>query len=323
VLVSEILHPAQGDDFFGPMAYFETAISDPFFYRWHGHIDDLYASFQAGAGANTYEQFAADVRFRKQSDIALVLSRDIPGSDAPGFDFAGWGAQAFGAGMDAIGPPATDELLTRFQPTRAVVASPGGQSTTIVDNAELLNHEPFVVFLRIENKAGANQDVTVRLFLAHTDLAHERRRWIELDKFKTTLTQGVNVVAQPDARSSVIKRKGVTAAGAEPPHDGTSVWCDCGWPFSLLIPSGASGPAGTPFHLMAAVTAWNKDHANEADTCTSMSFCGSETFYPDTRNMGYPFDREFPQAGVLATIAAQETMTMRDLTIRCENARPV
>jgi hypothetical protein len=38
--------------------------------------------------------------------------------------------------------------------------------------------------------------------------------------------------------------------------------------------------------------------------------------------MGYPFDRKFPQAGVLATIAAQPTMTVRDVTIGCETPRP-
>ena len=162
----------------------------------------------------------------------------------------------------------------------------------------------------------------MRLFLAHAELAEDRRRWIEIDKFKATLKPGDNVIAQPDARSSVIKRKGVTAPGAQPLHSGVSAWCDCGWPYDLLIPSGASEQGGTPFQLMAAVTAWSQDRANNADTCTSMSFCGSEQFYPDKRNMGYPFDRRFPEAGVLATIAAQPSMTVRDLTITCETPRP-
>jgi tyrosinase len=320
VLCAEIT-PQQADDtFLGPMAYFETAISDPFFYRWHGHIDDMYATFQRGAGPNTYERFAADVEFPGdggEPDIALVLSRDIPGSSAPGFDFAAWAPQAF-----APGSPATDLLTTRFTRMSAVVTAGGGTIKTVVDDADLLNHEPFTVFLRLHNRKQAAQNVTVRLFIAHAGLAAERRRWIELDKFKAVLAPGDNVIAQPDARSSVIKRKGVKAPGAQPVGSGLSTWCDCGWPYSLLIPSGESNSAGTPFHLMAAVTAWDQDTANNANTCTSMSFCGSEQFYPDKRNMGYPFDREFPQAGVLATIAAQPSMTVRDVTIRCETPRP-
>jgi hypothetical protein len=317
VLCSEIT-PAVGDDrFLGPMAYFETAISDPFFYRWHGHLDDLYAQFQEGAGANDYGQFAADVEFAGDTDIALVRSRDIPGSSAPGFDFAAWAPQAF-----APGSPATDRLTTRFQRMSVVVTSPGGSTHTLVDHAELLTHEPFTVALRLRNLKSEKQDVTVRLYIALETLAEERRRWIELDKFKATLAPGDNVIAQPDARSSVIKRKGVDAPGAQPVGTEVSPWCDCGWPYSLLLPSGASDAAGTRFKLMAAVTSWKQDMANNAQTCTSMSFCGSEQFYPDARNMGYPFDRKFPDAGVLATIDAQPTMTVRDVTIACETPRP-
>jgi tyrosinase len=246
-----------------------------------------------------------------------VLSRDIPGAAAPGFDFAAWGPKAF-----AGDSPATDTLLTRFVPSRVVVTAGGGDVTTVVDNAELLNHEPFVVFVRINNRRAVKQDVTVRLFLAEVDLSDDRRRWIELDKFKATLEPGANVVAQPDARSSVIKRKGVTAPGAELLHEGLAAWCDCGWPYGLLIPSGASDENGTLFQLMAAVTDWDLDRANDADTCTSMSFCGAEEFYPDQRNMGYPFDRKFPGNDVLATIAAHASMTVRDLRIRCETPRP-
>jgi tyrosinase len=320
ILCSEVTQQEAGDQFLGPMAYFETAISDPFFYRWHGHIDDLYAAFQEGAGPNTYDQFAADVEFPGadgEPDITLVPSKSIPGSGAPGFDFAAWAPQAF-----APGSPATDTLVTRFTPVRVVVTAGLGAFQTVVDNADLLTHEPFTVALRLRNRKNVDQAVTIRLFVAHAELADDRRRWIELDKFKATLAPGDNVIAQPDARSSVIKRKGVTAPGAQPLHAGVSPWCDCGWPYSLLLPSGASDPGGTPFRLMAAVTAWSQDTANNADTCTSMSFCGSEQFYPDKRNMGYPFDRRFPQAGVVATIEAQPSMTVRDLTIRCENARP-
>jgi hypothetical protein len=320
VLCAEVTPKEADDDFLGPMAYFETAICDPFFYRWHGHIDDMYFAFQERAPVNVYEHFAADVEFPDEGgepDIALVLSRDIPGSSAPGFDFAAWAPQAF-----APDSPATDKLITRFTPMRAVVTSGGGDAETIVDNAELLGHEPFTVFLRLRNRRPGPQNVTVRLFIAHADLADERRRWIELDKFRATLAPGDNVIAQPDARSSVIKRKGVAAPGAQPLTSPASAWCDCGWPYSLLLPSGATDPDGTPFRLMAAVTNWDEDMANNAQTCTSMSFCGAEQFYPDARSMGYPFDRKFPQAGVLTTIAAQPSMTMRDFKIVCETPRP-
>jgi hypothetical protein len=69
------------------------------------------------------------------------------------------------------------------------------------------------------------------------------------------LLPGVNVVGRPDARSSVIKRKAVRAPGAEDHEEpSTDPWCDCGWPYTLLLPSGASTPEGTPFTLAVALT---------------------------------------------------------------------
>jgi tyrosinase len=316
VLTAEVIPPAPSA-FPGVMYYFETAISDPFFYRWHGHIDNQYASYQATTGANEYDRFAAKVRFRGHDDIALVPSSAV---DAPDGDFSGWASQTFGQDPASFGAPATDELVTRFLASRVTI--PWADGTT-VEGAMLLAHDPFVTVLRIESVPAASQKVTVRLFLAHADVAGDRRRWIELDKFHAVLEPGVNLVAQPDARSSVIKRKGVDAPGALPEAAaGTSGWCDCGWPYGLLIPSGASTPQGSPFKLMAAVTDHALDHANDANSCGSMSFCGAEDEYPDARAMGYPFDKPFPGDDPLATIAAHDTMTVRNLTIRCANPHP-
>ena len=109
------------------------------------------------------------------------------------------------------------------------------------------------------------------------------------------------------------------APGAQPAG---TLWCDCGWPYGMLLPSGASTPGGSPFKLVAVVTDHRLDHANEADTCGSMSFCGAADEYPDARAMGYPFDKPFPAADPLATISAHRAMAVRDLTIRCADHHP-
>jgi tyrosinase len=69
------------------------------------------------------------------------------------------------------------------------------------------------------------------------------------------------------------------------------------------------------------LTDWTSDNAGEPSSCGSMSYCGSRQRYPDNREMGYPFNRPFPN-GVLATLAAQPNIVVRDLSIRCENPRP-
>jgi hypothetical protein len=47
-----------------------------------------------------------------------------------------------------------------------------------------------------------------------------------------------------------------------------------------------------------------------------MSFCGARDNYPDSRPMGYPFDRPFRDKTVAETIAAQANMATRDITIK-------
>lgn len=314
--------------FYGPIYYVETAIRDPAFYRWHRHIDNFYAAYQQPRPANDFADFAANVAFRKQegsvdtADIALCLAADIAGADEEDFDFAAWGREELGTDLDR-GGPITDELLTKFVRSDVALAEP----TDLIPGSWLkdvihLTHEPFVYFIRAENLEPKPHDVTVRIFLAHAELAEDRRLWIELDKFRATLDPGPNLLARPDARSSVIKRKGLSVPGAEP-HSGpgTDVWCDCGWPYSLLLPSGASTAEGTPFKLMVAVTDWDKDHVGEPDTCGSMSFCGARNEYPDARRMGYPFDRKF-DGSIEAAVAAAPSMAMRDLRIRCTTQRP-
>jgi tyrosinase len=310
--------------FKGPMYYVETAIRDPVFYRWHRHIDNFYAEYQDGQSPTDFDRFAADVSFREAGtpDVALCLARDIPGADQPGFDFSAWGTETLGVDLDH-GGPTTDELLTGFVKSDITLAEPNEQIPgSWLKGVIHLTHEPFVSFVRVENLKQDRQDVTVRLFLAHADLAEDRRLWIELDKFRATLDPGSNLLARPDARSSVVKRKGLRVPGAEA-HAGqsTDVWCDCGWPYTLLLPSGASTAKGTPFKLMVAVTDWNEDRVGEPDTCGSMSFCGARNQYPDARRMGYPFERKFDDS-IAATIAAVPSMTMRDLRIRCTTVRP-
>ena len=305
------------------MWWTETAICDPFFYRWHKNIDELYASFQEASGETNdpATQAPEGVSFDGAPSIVLCLSSDIPGADAPSFDFDAFARERLGEDLDGGDDLLTTELPTRFVRSRVTAGIPGQERVTYTTTH--LVHQPFTYFLRLENAAGGPREVTVRAFLAHATLADDRRAWIELDKFAVNLPQGVTVLGRPDARSSVIKRRGVTAPGAEPLADGAvDQWCDCGWPYSLLLPSGASDDIGTPFTLMVAVTNHQQDREpDHVRTCGSTSYCGALENYPDRRRMGYPFDRPFARP-IADTIAASPSMTSTGMTIRCETARP-
>ena len=320
--------------FGGPMAYVETAIRDPIFYRWHRQIDDFSYRYQNSLEPHDFSEYAADVSFRKDGyftpDLALCLAEQIEGAETPGFDFAAWGRENLGVDLDC-GGPTTDELLTEFIRSDINLGFIPGRTREEeerIPEAWLrdvvhLTHKPFVHFIRVESKAPQPRHVTVRIFLALAADSEDRRRWIELDKFKETLQPGANLIARPDARSSVVKRKGLNVPGVEPTPSSTpgDVWCDCGWPYSLLLPSGESTPDGNQFKLMVAVTDWDKDHLGEPETCGSMSFCGARNEYPDARPMGYPFDRPIP-GYIRSAIRDEPSMAMRDLKIRCTTERP-
>jgi tyrosinase len=314
-------------EFPGPMAFFETAIRDPVFYRWHRRVDDLYAALQDRQAPNDFAAFApAGVTFAGEDAIALCFAADIAGADQPGFDFAAWGERELAGG----GGPRTDTLLTRFvRSTLMLPDVPDEFEAALIPPEWLagvvhLTHDPFVLFVRLDNGRDAAAEVTLRVFLAHAGHAGDRRMWIELDKFRATLAPGANLVARPDARSAVVKRKGLTVPGAEaadPQPGETTWWCDCGWPYSLLLPSGASTTEGSPFKLVVALTDWEQDQLGEPSTCGSMSFCGARNEYPYRRRMGYPFDRPF-DGGVEPAIAAAPSMALRDVSIRCATQRP-
>ena len=191
----------------------------------------------------------------------------------------------------------------------------------------------FFYFLRVENKLNQVQDVTVRIFLVPigpykgTELSEDRRKWIEMDKFRYTLQplQRAVIFQRADA-SSVIRKPAVKAdqlgpielmptQDIEDPGESSDPNCDCGWPYNLLLPRGTQ--AGMGFRLLVMLTDWTVDQVKNDTTCGSMSYCGAKDRYPDSRPMGYPFDRPFTAGQSIAqTLAGHSNMATKDIIIR-------
>ena len=115
-----------------------------------------------------------------------------------------------------------------------------------------------------------------------------------MDKFIATVRPGRQVLYRPDTESSIIKRPAETSPGAvlrggNDPDERS--YCDCGWPYTLLLPRG--DPDGMPFRLLALYTDASIDLIEPPEPCGSMSYCGAVDRYPDARDMGYPFCRPF------------------------------
>jgi hypothetical protein len=317
----------------GVMAIPRTAIRDPIFWRWHKYIDDLNFLWQETRPKQTraeFEQDAPPVVLRDSigggatpwasPDVILCRTADLPGHDAPGFVDAGGrelGEQAFGGDAwdrdfadaevelpDGTAFRTTATLATEVKEREFVVEPPPDMpGPPISSRIQYLTHEPFCWFLRLENVSDRDVDVTVRIFIASEDTqddpAHERRAWIELDKFTQAVPAGQRIVAfRPDVLSAVIKKPAdVDPANPVEPEpggedDGGS-YCQCGWPYSLLLPRGTED--GLAFRALVLLTDATADSVPRPGGCGSMSFCGAVDRYPDSRDMGYPFARPFEQ----------------------------
>ncbi len=312
----------------GVMRNTVTAIRDQIFWQWHKFIDDISATWQDTLTPFDFDD-APNVLLRDSlgdgpekpwasPDIVLCRTVDLPTNVDPNvigeelFGGENWSKDftSVTASTDAISLQTLAELTTTM-----ATATFGGQPINY------LTHEPFSYFLRIENRASTALDVTVRIFLAPAAIAVDRRSWIEMDKFLLQLPAASRIVAyRPDTESSVVKRPiekspaAVTAGGGDPEENS---YCDCGWPYTLLLPRGTD--AGMDYRLLVLCTDAAIDGVGHAEHCGSMSYCGAVDRYPDTRDMGFPFCRPFAGTKAKAireTVLALPSAAARTLTIR-------
>lgn len=313
----------------GVMSNPEVAIRDPVFFRWHRHVDDIAFAWQQGQEAHNLSD-APKVKIRKSlvgggtapaasPDIILCLREAVPGAADPGFDGQAFGETTFGgANWDtdfSSGGFATSELRTMMLKRTLPGSAPPVE-------IEYIDHSEFYYFIRVENALAQPQEVTVRVFLAASDYADDRRMWIEMDKFQHSLKASERaVIFRPARLSSVVRKPARRPTEPEPEPEADPLdqfYCNCGWPYHMLLPRGTK--TGMGFRLLVIMTDWNIDRVDSKEKCGSLSFCGKrDAKYPDTRPMGYPFDMPSPQGGSITnTIAEQGNMAARDITIRLE-----
>lgn len=347
--ISECSEPNDEGDRVGVMSSTRTAIRDPVFWRWHKEIDDANYRWQETQEPYDLRDAAPPVVVRHSLDGSavpwtspdLIVGRtaELPGSDAPDFVASGGqrlGEAAFGGDRwdldfsdaevvlpDGTSLATTAELTTMVKQREIVIEPPPGVTAPPVRAlVDYLTHEPFCYFLRVENPGPEDVNVTARLFIAPEttpgDVTEERRWWIELDKFIHPVPAGQRVVIfRADELSSIIKKpadKDPAALPAPGPGDGAGgSYCQCGWPYTLLLPRGTE--TGMGFRLLVLLTDAVQDQVPEPEDCGSMSYCGAADRYPDVRDMGYPFSRPF-QKPIAETFLALDNAAGRRLTIR-------
>ncbi|PYQ30009.1 MAG: hypothetical protein DMF56_09800 [Acidobacteria bacterium] len=312
VLIAFIPDPNSQDQFGGVMRDPRVAIRDPIFYRWHRQIDEINYQWQEKQDPQNFAD-APKVTIRDavsgtagdgaSPDIAVVQASKVTG-DPQQFADTSFG----GAKWDTVA--ADSAIATKTLKTTMKQRTIGGSTV------QYLDHEDYFYFIRVNNDTNAELTVTLRIFLVPVEWADQRRQWIELDKFQQKLKAGRNVVARSSKLSVVAKKPATRPGDPVPPREpgADPNYCDCGWPYTLLLPRGTR--AGKDFRLLVVATDWSIDKVEVEGKCGSMSFCGKKNVpYPDKRPMGYPFDRHWP-AAIAKTILAQKNMAARDIKIQ-------
>lgn len=293
---------------FSVMGDSATAMRDPFFYRWHAFIDDLFQSFKG-----ILPRYST-LRLNFPKITVTGLQVDVQGGQ-------------------------TNRLRTFWDTSdvdlsRGLDFSPRG---TVLARFTHLQHLPFTYKIQVNNASPQQQMGTVRIFMAPKydergiDLLFNDQRlmFIELDKFIVTLKRGKNTISRKASDSSVtIPYERTFRSMQQRPESGADLdkfnFCGCGWPDHMLIPKGTF--EGMQAELFVMISNYEQDRVVQTVTGTcndASSYCGlQDKKYPDKQSMGFPFDR-LARDGV-STLSEFLTPNMRtqNVTIQFSEARP-
>lgn len=263
----------------GIMGFITSAMRDPLFYSWHRMVDNIFNIYLA-------KNPKYDANDLKLADI-VIRSAYVRGNG-------------------------DKNSLETFNQQRFVNISEGvdfsGTNPALI-RVKHLQHENFTHYIVIENKAKQTKLVTIRIFLApktnHLNniipFPEQRRMYFTLDIFTASVEPGVQTITRKSQDSSVtiptqlgfeqlqfqVTREGNANNSGEIPTR-----CLCGWPDTHLIPRGTPGGSTYNYFVMASDGADYTEPTSQY--CTSAPvYCGMwNASYPDSKPMGYPFDRE-------------------------------
>lgn len=245
---------------------------DPAFWRWQKRLDDRVFDAEEELEPLDLAREAPPLRLRSGAEpwaspdlmIAPLAALGLRPGEARAFAEARFGGRRWGA------------------PLRSGEAS----SPQIRGRAEDRCHEPFAVFLRIENRGRGAITAAVRIFIAPAEAAEDRRALFELDAFLVRLRpKERRVVAREDHAFSVLDE----AAGPMRP----------GWPRQLLLPRGRAEGAAYRALAIAELVGDAPELTDEVEGLPSPLFRKGEP--PGGRPFNFPFHRPV-RGGIAAAL---------------------
>jgi len=265
-----------------------TECRDPLLYRWHAYIDGIFAQYKQTLGPYKNE----DLEFPgiTINDVTVHAQKD------PDFQNGIFGK--------VVGPK--NQLFTHMELGDVGFYGADIGNITQSDRVRIkyrrLNHSPFVYRFTVTNSGPAPVDSIVRVFLADEKGTPTT---VEMDKFFWRFKRGTTEFERSSDDSSSVPRKalGLYEIQEQSSYSGSYnyrsedilQYTGCGWPKHLLVPRGS--PTGFKTNLLVVISPLLPDDAakrTDWKTVSSLthSLCGAPgDKYPDSRPMGYPFDR--------------------------------
>ena len=153
-------------------------------------------------------------------------------------------------------------------------------------------------------KSSAEVKAMVRVFLTVNGTVNpDADLVVEMDRFLVNLNEGENKISRNSSESSVAERRQkvllefdteVSENDPYPPEE--DLFDGCGWPRHLMVPRGKT--EGSEFSLVVMLSQLLPEDAalaTDQEEVAKYAFvhCGlpGGSLYPDSRPMGFPFDR--------------------------------
>ena len=264
----------------GPLNWDQTGPRDPVFYRWHKFVDLLFEEHRMNLKSYTRKDF------------------EFPGIEIESFEVE-LHPDEYHKKNVSKSLEKTNNFYTYIESKDYTAYNLDPERKVKIEKKNYLNHIPFSYKLSIKNENKRDATVVFRVFLApdmDESLDEMRCMFVELDRFIVTLESGKesHFIQQRNRKSSVVRRPQMSVEDIENGKDDKSHGNCCGWPLNLLIPRGTKH--GMKGNLYVLATDWTEDAVNPQESVRGpISYCGEkgeQTVYPDTRPMGFPFDRQ-------------------------------
>ncbi|CAI2183907.1 18324_t:CDS:2 [Funneliformis geosporum] len=309
---------------------------DPLFWRWHRHLDNIYLKWQFLLGPRNFSDDIPPITFREK-DLILAFTDELLKVNKTGLNdtWVKYANETFGGenfDKDVSNLPVVTKTLETKMKIRDYVWLEDGLDK---ERIQYLYPRDWIWFMRVQNNSPMPATVTFRIFICPIELVDSTVHWIEIDKFKRTIGPNEKTVVSQKCDEAVAIRKPAQKT-TEQMDDTTlptskrlqldklnfaevaeEIFCDCGWPYNLIIPRGSK--LGSKFKLFVYASDGTNDLVRTDTQCGSVLLCGGQKWtdkIPDIKPLGYPFDRPFKEGSFYKNFEGMHNVAMTDITIK-------